>query len=213
MQTDILIIGKGDDIITMILDNLYSEKIYGDITIYNNLGLEIKSNFQHPNFRINVETEIEIDHFQKFHLGVYQPKFKRAIVERFNLQNSDKWLNVIHNGLNISLTSVLGKATLINSNVSIAAHTNLGDFVSVNRNVSIGHHTKIENFVSINPGCNIAGHCIIGEGTVIGIGSQIVNGITIGKNTVIGAGSIVTRDIPDNVVAWGSPCKVTRQNL
>jgi hypothetical protein len=28
------------------------------------------------------------------------------------------------------------------------------------------------------------------------------------KNTIIGAGSVVTRDIPDGVVAWGSPCKI-----
>ncbi len=32
--------------------------------------------------------------------------------------------------------------------------------------------------------------------------------ITIGDNTVIGAGSLVTKDIPNNVVAYGSPCKI-----
>jgi acetyltransferase-like isoleucine patch superfamily enzyme len=37
-----------------------------------------------------------------------------------------------------------------------------------------------------------------------------LDGITIGKNTIIGAGSIVTRDIPDDVVAWGSPCKIKK---
>jgi maltose O-acetyltransferase len=31
-------------------------------------------------------------------------------------------------------------------------------------------------------------------------------------NTIIGAGSVVTKDIPDNVVAYGSPCKVIRDN-
>ena len=34
--------------------------------------------------------------------------------------------------------------------------------------------------------------------------------ITIGKNSVIGAGSVVTRDIPANVVAFGTPCRVIR---
>lgn len=32
----------------------------------------------------------------------------------------------------------------------------------------------------------------------------------IGKNSVIGAGSVVTRDIPENVVAFGTPCRVIR---
>ena len=35
-------------------------------------------------------------------------------------------------------------------------------------------------------------------------------GVTIGENSVIGAGSVVTRDIPDNVVACGVPCRVMR---
>lgn len=44
------------------------------------------------------------------------------------------------------------------------------------------------------------------------IGSNVVilPGITIGKNSVIGAGSVVTKDIPENVVAVGNPCKVLR---
>ena len=51
----------------------------------------------------------------------------------------------------------------------------------------------------------------IGENTWIGAGVIIVPGVRIGKNTVIGAGSIVTKDIPDNVVAVGNPCRVLRE--
>ena len=39
-------------------------------------------------------------------------------------------------------------------------------------------------------------------------GSVIVPGVTIGKNSVIGAGSVVVKDIPENVVAVGNPCRV-----
>ena len=51
----------------------------------------------------------------------------------------------------------------------------------------------------------------IGENTWIGAGAVIVPGVIIGKNVVIGAGSVVTKDIPDNVVAVGNPCKVLRE--
>jgi len=51
----------------------------------------------------------------------------------------------------------------------------------------------------------------IGENVWIGAGTVIVPGVSIGKNTVIGAGSIVTKDIPDNVVAVGNPCRVIRE--
>ncbi len=50
----------------------------------------------------------------------------------------------------------------------------------------------------------------IGRNCWIGAGAIILPGVTIGDNTVIGAGSVVNKDIPDNVVAVGNPCKVLR---
>ena len=50
----------------------------------------------------------------------------------------------------------------------------------------------------------------IGDNVWIGGGVRIVPGVTIGSNVVIGAGSVVTRDVPDNVVAAGTPCRVLR---
>ena len=41
-------------------------------------------------------------------------------------------------------------------------------------------------------------------------GVKLPPGVHIGKNTVIGAGSVVTKDIPDNVLAVGNPCRVVR---
>ncbi|WP_051688993.1 DapH/DapD/GlmU-related protein [Butyrivibrio sp. AE2032] len=51
----------------------------------------------------------------------------------------------------------------------------------------------------------------IGDNVWIAAYSVICGGVTIGKNSVIGAGSIVTRDIPPNVLAMGTPCKVVRE--
>ncbi len=43
-------------------------------------------------------------------------------------------------------------------------------------------------------------------------GNVTINpGVTIGNNVVIGSGSVVVKDIPDNVVAVGNPCKVIRK--
>ncbi|MDQ0458688.1 sugar O-acetyltransferase [Clostridium sardiniense] len=51
----------------------------------------------------------------------------------------------------------------------------------------------------------------IGNSVWVG-GSTVINpGVTIGNNVVIGSGSVVTKDIPDNVVAAGNPCRVLRQ--
>ena len=52
----------------------------------------------------------------------------------------------------------------------------------------------------------------IGNNVWIGGGSILLPGVTVGDNVVIGAGSVVTRDIPDNVIACGNPCRVIRDN-
>ena len=44
----------------------------------------------------------------------------------------------------------------------------------------------------------------------IGIGSILLPGVTIGKNSIIGAGSVVTRNIPENAIAYGNPAKTIR---
>ena len=51
----------------------------------------------------------------------------------------------------------------------------------------------------------------IGNNVWIGGNSVICPGITIGDNVTIGAGSVVTKNIPDNVLAWGNPCEVVRK--
>lgn len=44
----------------------------------------------------------------------------------------------------------------------------------------------------------------------LGAGVIVLPGVTIGANTVIGAGSLVTKDLPKNVVAFGTPCEVVK---
>lgn len=51
----------------------------------------------------------------------------------------------------------------------------------------------------------------IGRNCWIGAGAVILPGITIGDHVVVGAGSVVTKDLPDNVVAVGNPCRVLRE--
>jgi galactoside O-acetyltransferase len=87
----------------------------------------------------------------------------------------------------------------------------VGDRVKFGPNVTIataGHPIDPElrsRGLQFNKEVRIGNNCWIGAGVVI------MPGITIGDNVVVGAGSIVTRDLPDNVVAVGNPCKVLRE--
>ena len=50
----------------------------------------------------------------------------------------------------------------------------------------------------------------VGEGTWIGAGSVVIPGVKIGKWSIIRAGSVVTKDIPDGVLAVGNRCKIIK---
>lgn len=109
-------------------------------------------------------------------------------------------------------------------------HVHLGNYVYANFNLTLvdDTHIYIGDYTMIGPNVTIAtaGHPIlpelrektyqfnapvhIGRNCWLGAGVIVLPGVTIGDNTVIGAGSVVTRDIPSDVVAVGSPCRVLR---
>ena len=61
-----------------------------------------------------------------------------------------------------------------------------------------------------NKGLEYAYPITVGNNVWIGAGVHVMPGVSIGSNVVIGAGSVVVRDIPDDSVAAGNPCKVLR---
>ena len=106
-----------------------------------------------------------------------------------------------------------GSYVYANSNLTMVddGHVYVGDRVMMGPNVTISTaaHPIDPDLRRRNLQYNKDVH--IGENSWIGANVCIMPGVTIGRNTVIGAGSIVTRDIPDNVVALGVPCKVVRE--
>ena len=59
-------------------------------------------------------------------------------------------------------------------------------------------------------GKELASPVIVGDNVWLGGGVIVCPGVKIGNNVTIGAGSVVTKDIPDNVVAAGNPCRVIK---
>lgn len=106
-----------------------------------------------------------------------------------------------------------GKSVYANFNLTLVddTHIYVGDYTMFGPNVTIATagHPILPELREKGYQYNAAVH--IGRNCWIGAGAIIVPGITIGNNVVVGAGSIVTKDLPDNVVAVGNPCKILRE--
>lgn len=81
----------------------------------------------------------------------------------------------------------------------------------INPGCSISHDSTLEEYVQISPGVRITGNCVIGSFSILGTNCVILPKVKVGHNVVIGAGAVVTKDIPDNVMAMGVPAVVKKK--
>jgi UDP-2-acetamido-3-amino-2,3-dideoxy-glucuronate N-acetyltransferase len=121
------------------------------------------------------------------------------------------------------------------SRARIGERCNIGQNVLVSTEVTLGNNVKIQNNVSLYTGVIVEDDAFLGpsmvftnvinprshvnrkeeykktlvkKGASIGANATIVCGVTLGRYCFIGAGSVVTRDIPDYALAYGSPARI-----
>ncbi len=107
----------------------------------------------------------------------------------------------------------LGKNVYANFNLTCIddTHIYIGDNTMIAPNVILATATHPilpelrEQGYQYNLPIHIGKNCWLGAGVIV------LAGVTIGDNTVVGAGSLVNKDLPPNVVAVGSPCRVLRE--
>ena len=107
----------------------------------------------------------------------------------------------------------VGKRFFANFNFTVLdeAPVTIGDNCFIGPNVSIYTACHSTDPVERNTRREWAEPVTIGDNVWIGGSVTILPGVTIGNNTTIGAGSVVTKDIPDDVVAAGNPCRVIKK--
>lgn len=218
---DITIIGKSNNMISLLLDALserFNTKI--SITIVKNIPIGDSPPFKMENSDIFSFSEIDIDTWKhvsnNLMLGAIRVPTKKTVYEVFNSVNKlthDKFLSVVHPNSVISIQSKIGSGVYIGPGSIVAPYVTIGDLVSINRKVSVGHHTTIGDFTTLNPGVNIAGGSKIGSCTTIGMGANVFDGVDIGDNVIVGAGSLVNKSLPNNVIAYGVPARIAKQNV
>ena len=109
---------------------------------------------------------------------------------------------------NIHFTFIGGSSVTIGDNVFIGPYctlaTGIHSLLANERRISKDEKGSLHDFEYGKP-------IKIGNDVWIASNVTICGGVSIGNNSVIGAGSVVTKDIPEGVLAFGNPCKVIKQ--
>lgn len=114
----------------------------------------------------------------------------------------------------VSPHAILSKNSTINAGAQIlmAAVVQSGSVIEsgtiINSGAIVEHDCHIGTNCHIAPGATICGGVKIGEYSHIATGANIIQGVSIGKNCIVSAGTTVTKNMPDNTIAYGYRCKI-----
>lgn len=106
----------------------------------------------------------------------------------------------------------IGVGSILCAGAILTIGVNLGCHCIVNLGCVLGHDVVVEDFCTLHPRVDLSGNVRVGSISDIGAGALVRDEVKVGKNCIIGMGSLVTKDIPDGVVAYGTPCKAIREN-
>ena len=127
--------------------------------------------------------------------------------------NGFEIVSAIHPRAVVAPDVSLGAGTVVVAGAVINTDARIGEAVIVNTCASVDHDCVLEDGVHLEPGAHLAGNVHVGRATTIGIGASVTKGRRIGAHAHIGAGAVVTRDLPDAVVAYGVPARVVRATV
>lgn len=146
-----------------------------------------------------------------FTIGVGKPLLRYKLYKKFT-QLGGIYMSTISPTSQIGSYGVkIGSGCNILPNSILSNSVTIGVGCLIYYNVMVTHDCVVDDFVELSPNAILLGNVYIGSFTQIGANSTILPNVKIGRNVVIGAGSIVTKDIPDNWLAYGVPAKLIQE--
>lgn len=123
------------------------------------------------------------------------------------------FVNAIHPSVIIGNNVKLGVGIVAMAGCIFNPKSQIGDFTFFATGAQVEHDCQIGDFSSISAGSITGGYVKLGKFSAITLGVTVIDRLEIGENTVVGSGSLVTKSLPDNVLAYGSPAKVMRNRV
>jgi sugar O-acyltransferase (sialic acid O-acetyltransferase NeuD family) len=149
----------------------------------------------------------------RFILALGNPIYRKLVADKLRLIGG-KLTSVIANSALVGKYEVVfGDGLNIMHQVMIGNAVEIGEGSLINAFSSVHHDTKIGEYCEVSPHAVLLGGSMLGDFSSVGANATILPNVKIGSNVIIGAGSVVTKDVPDNSLAYGVPAKVIVNKL
>lgn len=122
-------------------------------------------------------------------------------------------INAVHPTASIAPTVKLGSGVTVAIGAIISTGVSISNDAIINTGAIVDHEGRIGEHVHVGSGCSLAGRVTVRRSALVGIGSVVRENVTIGENSIIGAGSVVLEDVPDSVLASGTPARIIEKRL
>jgi len=165
---------------------------------------------------LGVDVVSAIDDIQNFHeynfaLGIGDNCAREVVYEK--LISSHGRLHfppLIHSSAVVSTFSVIGIGAVLMPHSVVGPSSRIGSFCILNTSATVDHNCVTERFSSLAPRATFGGDVKVGQRSAILLGAVVKHGVSIGKDVVVGANSYVNQNLPDSVVAFGTPARIMR---
>jgi sugar O-acyltransferase (sialic acid O-acetyltransferase NeuD family) len=128
---------------------------------------------------------------------------KTRLMESFGFQP----ISLVHPFSSVGHDVKIGAGVLICAAAVIDPGVVIGDGAIVNAGAAVGHESRIGKFTHISGASFIGANCVIDDLTFVAMRATVISGKSVGRNSFIGAGALVTKEVPADVSALGSPAR------
>ena len=163
--------------------------------------------FDTSSFEISNDNFILLDYYPKKRFNIF------LLLKELSPDIRISFPNCISEKSTICCDLQSDSGIIIGDNVYIGPNCVIGSFCKISAGAQIHHHSEIGNFCTVSPGAILLGHTKVGKMSIIGASSVIRQFVEIGESCYIGMGSVVVKSVKyNNVVAFGNPSKIIRDN-